>query len=432
MTELITRQSASPLDRCSQALKGRNLDALIAVTNQLHGPQSDLAGLDAKNQLLFAEALLEAGRFDSAREVLAAHVSRSPNLETESLIPLFARLVRRLRQNLSLSGASGVALAACAWLDGHYSVAIEEADLALLSDPSAIDALIIKAWALRSQGFAALSEAIVNQLFSRADLMPLDRIELLALRAHLNLDIRANASAAINQFLSARDVPNLPDEASRFFDLLELALAWRVSNVVRVKELLNTLRQHPAVRPYAVALASPSRRRVLATDDAITAITSRVVDATHLEHREAKKAIAEAMSLAEPEQAIWPFIEFGKPVAGLILQVCSDNPSRFAGRLADLFSIPTEMTERPLNQREILVMRMFAAGFTINEIGARLGISRETVKSHSHHVLQKLEVSTRQEALELLRNRGVLPTNPHESNWVIHEVNELPISLAVR
>lgn len=66
------------------------------------------------------------------------------------------------------------------------------------------------------------------------------------------------------------------------------------------------------------------------------------------------------------------------------------------GRQMGLFHIST-----PLTIREKEILTLIAAGLTNAEIGVRLFISTETVKSHVRHILSRLGARTRSHAVYL-------------------------------
>lgn len=63
----------------------------------------------------------------------------------------------------------------------------------------------------------------------------------------------------------------------------------------------------------------------------------------------------------------------------------------------------------PLTTREWEVVRMLDEGRTTDEIAEMLVVTRETVRSHVKHILHKLGVSSRAEAIALLRHDLRLP-----------------------
>jgi ATP/maltotriose-dependent transcriptional regulator MalT len=58
--------------------------------------------------------------------------------------------------------------------------------------------------------------------------------------------------------------------------------------------------------------------------------------------------------------------------------------------------------------RELQVVRLIDAGLSNKQIATTLEIELSTVKHHVHHILEKLEVERRGEAVARLRQQGVL------------------------
>ena len=73
-------------------------------------------------------------------------------------------------------------------------------------------------------------------------------------------------------------------------------------------------------------------------------------------------------------------------------------------RLARMFSAVENKMEGDvrLTSRELEVLQFIAAGLTNQEIAARLVVEVGTVKNHVHRILEKLNVSSRQEAASYL------------------------------
>jgi DNA-binding NarL/FixJ family response regulator len=63
---------------------------------------------------------------------------------------------------------------------------------------------------------------------------------------------------------------------------------------------------------------------------------------------------------------------------------------------------------RPLTSRELEVVRLLARGLTNREIANVFQISESTVKNHVNHLLVKLEVADRTEAVSLCLARGIV------------------------
>ena len=61
-----------------------------------------------------------------------------------------------------------------------------------------------------------------------------------------------------------------------------------------------------------------------------------------------------------------------------------------------------------LTAREREILTLLARGLSNGQIGQRLFISTKTASVHVSHILAKLQASTRGEAVDLARRRGVL------------------------
>ena len=77
-------------------------------------------------------------------------------------------------------------------------------------------------------------------------------------------------------------------------------------------------------------------------------------------------------------------------------------PREVAAQLAE------HVTDEPLTDREIDVLRYVADGNRNREIAERLSISEETVKVHVKHILEKLGASDRTGAVAIALRRGII------------------------
>jgi two-component system NarL family response regulator len=66
------------------------------------------------------------------------------------------------------------------------------------------------------------------------------------------------------------------------------------------------------------------------------------------------------------------------------------------------------ITDRELTKREMDVLRVVAAGKSNKEIGVAFDISEATVKVHITHILEKLKVTGRTEAINVAVRRGLI------------------------
>jgi two-component system NarL family response regulator len=71
--------------------------------------------------------------------------------------------------------------------------------------------------------------------------------------------------------------------------------------------------------------------------------------------------------------------------------------------------------DRGLTSRETQVMRALASGKSNKEIGSALDISESTVKVHVTHILEKLSVTGRTEAINVALRRGLVHMNQSDA-----------------
>jgi len=72
------------------------------------------------------------------------------------------------------------------------------------------------------------------------------------------------------------------------------------------------------------------------------------------------------------------------------------------------FAAPLRELEQEPTNREIEVLQLISEGLVNREIGKRLFLSEETVKSHVRHLLAKLQARSRAHAVAVGFRRGLL------------------------
>ena len=134
----------------------------------------------------------------------------------------------------------------------------------------------------------------------------------------------------------------------------------------------------------------------------------------------ALEALGHALALGEPEGYIRTFVDMGEPMAALLRQaVARGVMPHYAGRI--LAAMPPGEQEavarpaagvaplaEPLSERELVVLRLAAAGLTNPEIAAELVLSLNTVKTHTRSIYSKLGVRNRTQALRRARELTLL------------------------
>jgi LuxR family maltose regulon positive regulatory protein len=146
---------------------------------------------------------------------------------------------------------------------------------------------------------------------------------------------------------------------------------------------------------------------------------------------EARKALEEAVVLAQPGGWIRPFVEAGPPMADLlrslikknvavqyiekILAAFQDNVkdvSRDETDRADVSAVPPSTPPQPLveplTNRELDVLELIEQRLQNKEIADKLFISPETVKGHLRNIYQKLGVTNRRQAVATAKDLGIL------------------------
>jgi LuxR family maltose regulon positive regulatory protein len=118
-----------------------------------------------------------------------------------------------------------------------------------------------------------------------------------------------------------------------------------------------------------------------------------------------------AVSLAQPEGYVRAFLDEGEPMAKLLYQAKTHRIG--TGYAAELLSAmgeasgatqpPAQLLIEPLTMRELEVLKLIEAGYSNQEIAAKLVISIPTVKRHISNIYAKLGVKSRTHAVSLGR-----------------------------
>jgi LuxR family maltose regulon positive regulatory protein len=124
----------------------------------------------------------------------------------------------------------------------------------------------------------------------------------------------------------------------------------------------------------------------------------------------AMEKVESALSLAEPEGYVRMFLNEGLALMHILYRIATHGISKvYAGKLVRTFEMekgegfprlvqPTKYIE-PLSRREVDVLQLLAQGFSNKEIARQLHISPGTVKTHTAHIYDKLNVHGRGKAV---------------------------------
>jgi DNA-binding NarL/FixJ family response regulator len=104
---------------------------------------------------------------------------------------------------------------------------------------------------------------------------------------------------------------------------------------------------------------------------------------------------------AEPDELHKAILQVSRGMAVLSPQVTRKVLEAFS-------NVPTEPLKDELSSRELEVLQCLAQGMKTSQIAAKLVISENTVKTHIRHILEKLEVSTRLEAVSKATQAGLI------------------------
>jgi LuxR family maltose regulon positive regulatory protein len=131
------------------------------------------------------------------------------------------------------------------------------------------------------------------------------------------------------------------------------------------------------------------------------------------------RAMERALDLVEPEGALWFLLLC--PAPGLVDRHVRRHTSH-AALVADLQSLLAARTltpslpgaeppREPLSDSELRVLRYLPTNLTMPEIASELGVSRNTIKTHSRNLYAKLGTHRRAEAVDRARALGLLASS---------------------
>jgi LuxR family transcriptional regulator, maltose regulon positive regulatory protein len=119
--------------------------------------------------------------------------------------------------------------------------------------------------------------------------------------------------------------------------------------------------------------------------------------------------LAEVLTLARPACFIRTIIDQGPMVPKLLASFTPDRASQryleqliatsAMSRAVVRSTVATTLVE-PLSDRELTVLRYLSSRLTYQEIASALYVSLNTMKSHVRNVYRKLDVASRQEAVD--------------------------------
>jgi LuxR family maltose regulon positive regulatory protein len=200
-------------------------------------------------------------------------------------------------------------------------------------------------------------------------------------------------------------------EASRAADEAR-RLGWGEAALVQAKLALSDGEPARALELAADGLSGSSRTLRLSTAielRALSAVAShqRGNDAAALEF------VEQALSLAEPEGYLSPFLAVGAPLRELLVRRIRAGTAHrsLAGQLGEALDPqavgPPErrgaLLLEPLSDRETAVLRYLPTALSKAEIASEMFVSVNTVKTHMKNIYRKLDVTDRSHAVRRAR-----------------------------
>jgi LuxR family maltose regulon positive regulatory protein len=234
-----------------------------------------------------------------------------------------------------------------------------------------------------------------------------------ALRARMLLQLGDRETAS--QWAATVEVPrDEPLNPALEYDYMTLARVWLAQGrPAEARQMLARL------LPPAEAAGRVARTIEILALQAVTARAQNDLMA-------ATAALDRALALGEPEGFVRTFADEGEPLRALLGRVTGERQP-YARRLLDAFepASPAAGTPaapvaarpgqaaagalaEPLRERELEVLRLIAQGYSNQEIAAKLVVGVSTVKTHINHLFQKLDVSSRTQAIAHARELGLL------------------------
>ncbi|HTK10724.1 MAG TPA: LuxR C-terminal-related transcriptional regulator [Ktedonobacteraceae bacterium] len=169
-----------------------------------------------------------------------------------------------------------------------------------------------------------------------------------------------------------------------------------------LQEALNNVRKHAQARHVTIQIRTMQHMLVVEVHDDGIGIQNDTTDrqlvgiAHAALHKRENSMQAEHFGLRSMEERI-------RSVGGT-LEIVSQPGSGTS--LKARFPLPHQTLL--LTQREREILRFISQGWTNGRIALKLSISRETVKSHVHHIMQKLHVHDRTQAAVIATRQGWL------------------------
>ncbi len=203
------------------------------------------------------------------------------------------------------------------------------------------------------------------------------------------------------------EIPYLAEE--NYLLLVRLLLAQHQQADAPVLPVGSPLEVALALLEKIIAAAGESKR-IGRTIEALI-LQALVFDAQANGSR-ALDALAQALTLAEPEGYIRCFVDEGEPMAALLEQAAASGIAPpYVAKLRAAFTLPSSHSALlldPLSERELEILHFIATGMSNQELADTLVVTVGTVKWHLNNIYSKLAVKSRTQAVARARELGLL------------------------
>jgi len=218
---------------------------------------------------------------------------------------------------------------------------------------------------------------------------------------------RCARETGLYRYSEVEDIRSLPTTFFLFIELIMLVQLYLAQNdPPRAQRLLQQL------QPLLAASQQYRRRVQWSLLDALTLSAQQRTG-------EAIKALAHALELAEPSGYMRTFLDSGPAIRPLLkllsnLQPVAHYSLHYVRQLLVALgeqpakSVRDETVDSLLGEREFLVLRYLAQGYSNQEIARSLILSENTIKTYTKRIYSKLQVHSRTQAIACAREQGLL------------------------
>lgn len=228
-----------------------------------------------------------------------------------------------------------------------------------------------------------------------------------------------NLDAALSLIGKGREAVESPlfgADINFILDSHELVMRIPLGDMERIGELLYRLAETQAVSAFKSALEvmrNPQQAERIAKSmpdkTAQDKFRRDLLLATALINNKEKAAkyLRSAIELAVPNGYFRAFLNLPPQVKDLVLDLAIATPTTYLENLARAIRNQSNMAasslssmNKPLTKRELSILRRLDSGLAITQIADSLSITKNTIKTHLKSIYRKLEVESRDEAVE--------------------------------